>query len=208
MKLRCVLALAGICFGAAMLRGQDFRSTLTGRIVDPSDSPVPEAAVVHPERKHQRHLLRQERFAGQLHRDPAPAGKLLGHRLRRRFQGGEAADMQLTVAETSTLDFKLELGGINQEVTVTAEVPLLESANADRGMVLGAQEVAEFPLNGRNPLMLGDLVPGVIYNGEMVYQRPFDNGAIARWDISGSSGTGQQRIPAGRRAQQRAGRHE
>jgi hypothetical protein len=39
--------------------------------------------------------------------------------------------------------------------------------------------------------MLSALVPGVIYNGEMVYQRPFDNGAIARWDISGSNGNNE-----------------
>ena len=57
----------------------------------------------------------------------------------------------------------------------------------DRGGLVGSEEVTEYPLNGRNPFMLSMLVPGVDYNGELVYQRPFDNGAIARWNINGSN---------------------
>jgi hypothetical protein len=190
MKLRCFSAVAGICFGAALLSGQDFRSTLTGRVIDPSDSPVPEAAVsIQSESTNVTYSAKSD-SRGNYTAILLPPGSYSVTVTAAGFKAAKRSNMRLTVAETSTLDFKLELGGLNQEVTVTAEVPILESASADRGMLLGAEEVAEFPLNGRNPLMLGDLVPGVIYNGEMVYQRSFDNGAIARFDISGSSGTG------------------
>ena len=45
--------------------------------------------------------------------------------------------------------------------------------------------MAELPLNGRNPFMLAKIVAGVNFNGTVIYQRPFDNGAIAQWTING-----------------------
>jgi hypothetical protein len=34
--------------------------------------------------------------------------------------------------------------------------------------------------------MLGRLVAGVSFSGRLVWERPFDNGAIAQWNINGS----------------------
>ena len=70
-------------------------------------------------------------------------------------------------------------------MTVTGEAPLLETANADRGMIIDNLRVTELPLNARNPFMLSYLSPGITYNGPAIYQRPFDNGAIADWSING-----------------------
>ncbi len=173
------------------LGAQEFRATLTGRVVDPSDSPVPEATVsVQNEDTNVTHPAKTDAH-GNYTVALLPPGSYSVTVTAAGFKQERRTGLGLTVAETSTLDIKLELGGINQEVTITADTPVLESANGDRGMVVGAQEVTEYPLNGRNPLMLAALVPGVIYNGEMVYQRPFDNGAIARWDISGSAGNNE-----------------
>ena len=72
-----------------------------------------------------------------------------------------------------------------ETVTVTGEAPLLETANADRGMIIDNLRVTELPLNARNPFMLSYLSPGITYNGPAIYQRPFDNGAIADWSING-----------------------
>src|SRR5205823_1363040 len=43
------------------------------------------------------------------------------------------------------------------------------------------------PLNsGRNPFMLGLTASGVTFRGASIWQRPFDNGAIAAWVVNGS----------------------
>ena len=52
-------------------------------------------------------------------------------------------------------------------------------------MVIDNMRVTELPLNARNPFMLSYLSPGITYNGPAIYQRPFDNGAIADWSING-----------------------
>ena len=40
--------------------------------------------------------------------------------------------------------------------------------------------------------MLGMLVAGVNFNGASIWQRPFDNGAIAEWTINGSQSRGNE----------------
>ena len=52
-------------------------------------------------------------------------------------------------------------------------------------MVIDNERLTELPLNARNPFMLSYLSPGITYNGPAIYQRPFDNGAIADWSING-----------------------
>ncbi|HEY2012152.1 MAG TPA: TonB-dependent receptor, partial [Bryobacteraceae bacterium] len=91
----------------------------------------------------------------------------------------------LNVGETVEVDVPLEVGAVTEQLTVTGESPLLETAKADRGTLVDRQSVAELPLNGRNPFMLAKIVAGVNFNGTVIYQRPFDNGAIAQWTING-----------------------
>src|SRR2546425_7589328 len=91
----------------------------------------------------------------------------------------------LEVGQTMALNITLQLGSVAETVTVTGESPLLEISKADRGMVIDNLRVTELPLNARNPFMLSYLAPGITYNGPAIYQRPFDNGAIADWSING-----------------------
>jgi hypothetical protein len=180
-----------MCIALGALHAQEFRATLTGRVIDPSESPVPDATVViRNESSNVSHTIKTD-GKGNYTVPLLQPGTYAVSAAAPGFKTTNRTGYPLTVAQTATLDLKLEIGGVNQEVTVTAESPMLEASNADRGSVLSAEEVAEFPLNGRNPLMLSALVPGVIYNGESIYQRPFDNGAIARWDISGSGGNNE-----------------
>ena len=51
--------------------------------------------------------------------------------------------------------------------------------------MVNTMQVAELPLNSRNPFMLGTMMSGVIFRGAAIWQRPFDNGAIAEWSVNG-----------------------
>jgi hypothetical protein len=83
----------------------------------------------------------------------------------------------LGVNQVLSVDVVLEVGSTTEQVTITAEAPLLETSNADRGGVIDEKRVHELPINGRNPFMLGRLVAGVSFSGQAVWERPFDNGA-------------------------------
>ncbi|HXN95575.1 MAG TPA: carboxypeptidase regulatory-like domain-containing protein, partial [Candidatus Acidoferrales bacterium] len=63
------------------------------------------------------------------------------------------------------LDISLPVGAQTETVEVTSEVPLLQPETASLGQVVEQRSVTELPLNGRNPLALVGLVPGIVPQG-------------------------------------------
>lgn len=159
---------------------------MNGRVVDPTDAPVAGASVVVRHTETNARYPAQTDSSGNYTAPFLPPGTYAITVELRGFKKAVREGVQLSVGQVATLDFRLELGATTQEVTVTAEAPLLEQSNADRGGLIDEQSVKEYPLNARNPLMLAGLVEGVDYNGSLAYQRPFDNGALADWSINGS----------------------
>ncbi|MDQ3254914.1 MAG: carboxypeptidase regulatory-like domain-containing protein, partial [Acidobacteriota bacterium] len=104
---------------------------------------------------------------------------------RTGFKRSTRSQQVLSVGQTATIDIQLEVGDIADTVTVVGDTALLDESKADRGLVIDNTRITELPLNSRNPFMLSTLAPGITYNGPAIYQRPFDNGAIADWSING-----------------------
>jgi outer membrane receptor protein involved in Fe transport len=69
--------------------------------------------------------------------------------------------VELDIDDTVELEFKLELGAVNESIEVTASAPVLNTENATKGEVMVADKVIEMPLNGRDFNDLTILVPGV-----------------------------------------------
>jgi hypothetical protein len=73
-------------------------------------------------------------------------------------------DLTLHTGEQATVSATLEVGATNQEVTVEAVVPLLETASGEVNHLVPPSQVAELPLNGRNFWELTQLTPGATFN--------------------------------------------
>ena len=58
--------------------------------------------------------------------------------------------LTLQVNQTARLDIELTIGEVTQEVTVSAEAPLLEVDTSGRGAVIDQRKIVELPLNGRD----------------------------------------------------------
>jgi hypothetical protein len=67
----------------------------------------------------------------------------------------------LTVGQELILNLALQVGSVNEQVTVTAEAPTVNLANATISGVIEQKTVAELPLNGRSWTDLAILQPGV-----------------------------------------------
>lgn len=68
----------------------------------------------------------------------------------------------VSVDDTTRVDFKMTVGGVEQSVTVSTEAPLVETSKATLGITIDQQKVVDLPLNGRNFTQLGTLIPGVL----------------------------------------------
>jgi hypothetical protein len=67
----------------------------------------------------------------------------------------------LTVGEELVLNMTMKVGSASETVTVIAEVPTVDLANATLGGVTDSRTIEEIPLNGRSWTDLANLEPGV-----------------------------------------------
>ena len=90
------------------------------------------------------------------------------------------------------IDVKMEVGAVNETVTVTADTPLITASNASVGQVITTREVEDLPVNGRTPLMLDNLAMGAVSTFEPGPVRPFDQPAATQVSLGGApSGTNE-----------------
>jgi hypothetical protein len=67
----------------------------------------------------------------------------------------------LTVGQELILNLTMQVGTVNEQVTVTADAPTVNLANATLGGLVEERAVQELPLNGRSWTDLATLQPGV-----------------------------------------------
>lgn len=67
----------------------------------------------------------------------------------------------LEVNQVARIDFVLEVGGVTDTVTVSGELPRIQTEDSSLGTVVERQRVEQLPLNGRNVFNMVKLVAGV-----------------------------------------------
>ena len=77
------------------------------------------------------------------------------------FQTQIRSGLTLAVAQEAVLNFTLEIGAVEQTLSVNAEAPLVETTSGSLGGLVDEQKVSELPLNGRNYIDLTLLQTGV-----------------------------------------------
>ena len=182
---KAVLYLAFLLLVAASATAQEFRATVKGQIVDSSQAALPGATVTV------RNQETGEVGTATTNNDGSYTVPFLRPGLysvtveMSGFQTYKQTDMRLQVSQVAVINAQLGVGGLAESVNVSAEAPLLETSNANRGTVIDQARIAELPLQSRSPMALATLVAGVNYNAQAVYLRPFDNGALADWSMNG-----------------------
>jgi hypothetical protein len=76
------------------------------------------------------------------------------------FAPNTRKNITLQIQQVGQEDFKLTVGGIDQQVTVEGGAPLLNTETTELGNVINRESTEQLPLNGRNFSQLGLLVPG------------------------------------------------
>jgi len=70
-------------------------------------------------------------------------------------------NVTLEVSQVANVNFTLQPGAVSQEVTVTEQAALVDSASSDIGLTVQTKQIEDLPLNGRNFTQLATLIPGV-----------------------------------------------
>jgi hypothetical protein len=71
-------------------------------------------------------------------------------------------DIDLGVDQRLRVNARLEVGAVEESVTVTGQSPLVQTSSSELGTTVGEEQIKTLPLNGRNFVNLTRTVPGVV----------------------------------------------
>jgi len=177
MRLQTLILLCAVLSSSLPLFGQVDRATVTGVLRDPSGGVVTDATITiaYPATNLSRSVVSNAQGVYLLGNLP------VGHAV---IEAGKAGfrpihvDTDLKVGETKTLDFEMDLAGVDSTVEVLAEADLVRNSAAV-GATFDDQQISQLPINGRNWSSLMTLTPGAIDTGA-------GNGASVRFFASGA----------------------
>jgi hypothetical protein len=179
--------IALLCIAAPLaLFAQEFRATISGTVTDPTGAPVSNAQVTAIEVRTQTKSQATADSSGNFTIPFLLPGAYNVTATAPGFRTFTRAGIHLGSGEHAVVDIPLQLGAQTQTVSVTADVPLLDTANASAGQTITTKQVEDLPVNGRTPLMLAQLSMGVIPEGQPSLVHPFDNAGAADFSIAGS----------------------
>ncbi len=101
------------------------------------------------------------------------------------FKKFERSGVIVATQQFLTVDVKMEVGNVSQSVTVTEDVPLVETSNASQGQDIDNQKLVTLPNLGRNPFMMSKLVQNVEPVGNPAYNRMEDQSGSSQISIAG-----------------------
>src|SRR5215831_10321265 len=131
-----------------------------GTVTDASGKAVPKAKVtaVLEERNSSRAIDTDDQ--GNFVLPSLPVGKYVVRVEAPGFKTFSQTGVELAANQNARVDAALEVGSLNQSVSVVAEAPLVDSRSSTVGTLIDSRRVIELPINGRNIISLAGLLPG------------------------------------------------
>ena len=137
-------------------------SNITGTIRDANGAAVPGATVTAKNEATGVVSTQTTTDSGLYSFSSLPVGQYTITVEKQGFKTLQKTNNTLQVGEPLTVDGALEIGQVSETVTVSGGPEQLQSSNATIGNVVEQKAIEALPLNGRNPLTLLLLEPGVV----------------------------------------------
>jgi len=106
------------------------------------------------------------------------------------FKTVTVPDVALGVDQHYRVNLKLEVGAVEESVTVTGFSPLIQTSTSELGTTVSEEQIKTLPLNGRNFVNLTRTVPGVVRG---VPGANIDGAGSLAWRASASFSANGQR---------------
>jgi len=91
-----------------------------------------------------------------------PIGRYQIHASKSGFADAVRTGIVLAVGQDATTDLTLRVGEVEQKITVSGNVPVVNASTQDISGLVGEQQVRDLPLNGRSFDLLLTLNPGIV----------------------------------------------
>jgi len=156
-----------VVFGLVTAQGwaQSSTTALRGTIVDPKGAAIPgaEVTIANPATALSRTTKSNEQGIYQFQELP-PASYTLTIKAR-GFNTLRVDDVVLLVNTPATMNQRLQVQTVAETVEVTSHAPLVNSQDATIGHAFTSEQMTTLPFEGRDPVAILSLQPGVLYTG-------------------------------------------
>src|SRR6266487_4019740 len=151
-----------IALGAITTFAQTGTSSITGTVLDVNGAAVPGATVTALNEATGVVYTQTTNDSGLYSFSFLPVGVYTVTVEKQGFKKFQKTKNALEVGTPLTVDVAMEVGLVSEVVTVQGGTEQLQTANATLGNVVEQKAIETLPLNGRNPLTLLLLEPGVV----------------------------------------------
>ncbi|MBS1800590.1 MAG: TonB-dependent receptor [Acidobacteria bacterium] len=161
---RCMVLLMVFCMALAMdvlpVRAQLTSASVNGTVRDASEAALPGAKVVLRSTTTNASRTATTNSSGSYAFVDIDPGSYMIEVSMTGFSTVRQSAVTLAVNQTATFNFRMNVGAVTEQVTVSADQAQLETTVSNLGTVFNPQAVNELPLNGRNFTQLLTLTPG------------------------------------------------
>ena len=151
-----------VAFIGGVVLAQTATSRITGTVTDATGALVPGAMVTAKNEGTGVTYAQTTTEAGLYGFPSLPVGPYTITVALPGFKTASKTGNILVVDTTLVINMSLEVGGVTETVSIAAESEALQLTNASIGNVVEHKAIVDLPLNGRNPLALIALEPGVV----------------------------------------------
>ncbi|HXJ94744.1 MAG TPA: carboxypeptidase-like regulatory domain-containing protein, partial [Terriglobia bacterium] len=173
---------------------------MNGTVTDKTGAAIPGAKITvsNPDKGFTRDLVSNS--AGFYSISAIPIGNYIVTAEAPGFQKLVQSGITLQVGQHQRVDLQLTVGQVTQEVTVTGNLPKVQTESGTVSSVITNQQIQNLDLNGRNWVSLALLVPGAVPDNGLNTSSVGVNGnnsisfngnrmQYANWEIDGGNNT-------------------
>jgi hypothetical protein len=184
MRVFCrgvIVACLAVLLGASLARAQATTGSIAGNVTDTSGAVLPGVTVsLSGERLIGGTQVQTTGVDGNYRFDRLPPGTYQVKFEMQGFRTIERADIRISAAFVATIPAKMEVGAVNESITVTGDSPTVDTKSNVQQTVM-SQEILEGVPTGRDPWSLARLIPGV---------------QVATYDVGGTQSMQQSALTA------------
>jgi hypothetical protein len=159
--MRLIKTLAFVLFCAAVAAGQSNRGGISGTVTDSTGAVVPRATVTITNQGTNQTLKLVTSEAGVYSATPLEPVTYRVTVEAAGFKKAVADNVKVDTANMSAVNFSLETGALDNQVSVTAETPLLNIESGTVGQTITERQIQDVPLLNRSVLDLAVTLPNV-----------------------------------------------
>ncbi|MDP2319490.1 MAG: TonB-dependent receptor [Acidobacteriota bacterium] len=196
MSRWCLLALLMVPMVSSTAWAQTFTGGLRGAVRD-SGGVVPGVTVtlLNEGNGATRDAVSNEQ--GQYNFAAVPPGTYTVTAVLAGFKTYEQKAIRVAAQQFVTLDIGLEVGQLQETITVTGAAPLIDTSNATGGGVISTQQLSTLPSGGRSAFLFALTLPTVVASGDSQFNRQQDQTNASLLSLGGGTRRGNNYLVDG-----------